>query len=93
MLHLLKWQIQAGLRGSSWRRSIADARHEIDKLLADSPSLRGEVEARLVDEYRAARRGAITETGLAPALFPKACPFTVAQVLVDAGLGETVSED
>lgn len=93
LLHLLKWQVQPGLRGISWQRSIASARHEIEKLLEDSPSLRNEIGSRLDGEYRAARQGAIAETGLVPTLFPKTCPFTVEQILVDAGLGETVSDD
>ena len=40
----------------------------------------------MVRRYRAA--GAIDETGLPPALFPKDCPFTVEGILTDAGMGE-----
>ena len=40
LLHLLKWQEQPALRGSSWRKTLRTQRREIRKLLQQSPSLR-----------------------------------------------------
>jgi hypothetical protein len=39
LLHLLKWQEQPARRGPSWRRSIRNARQEIEEIVAESPSL------------------------------------------------------
>lgn len=81
VLHLLKWQYQPGLQGVSWRQSIRNGRIAIDKILRDSPSLKGKLQEILVSEYPAARADAIDETGLEEQTFPETCPFTLEQVL------------
>jgi hypothetical protein len=79
--HLLKWAYQPDHRSTSWRTSIRNARAEITDRLDDSPSLRPHVPALLTAAYRQARGLATDETGLPLATFPKACPWTIAQVL------------
>jgi hypothetical protein len=76
MLHLLKWQFQAGLRGASWRQSIRNGRIAIDKLLRDSPSLKSSLSNMMTSEYPHARAYAIDETGLAETVFPESCPYS-----------------
>lgn len=41
LMHLLKWQPQPERRGTSWRLSIKNGRHQVDILMEDSPSLQG----------------------------------------------------
>jgi len=81
ILHLLKWRYQPGLRGVSWRLSIANARDEIAELLEDSPSLAPRLPEILARRYPAARSRAALETGLPIDVFPADCPFAVAQLL------------
>ena len=89
MIHLLKWRHQPRRRSNSWRESILDGRDQIQRLLEESPSLRGAVAAWVEERYRGGRSKASLETRLPLGAFPKECPFTVEQVLVDAGMGET----
>ena len=81
ILHLLKWRYQPERRGTSWRLSIRDGRHQLAKRVKDSPSLRQKIPDMAVDEYPLAREYAAAETGLPVATFPDACPFSVEQVL------------
>jgi hypothetical protein len=81
LLHLLKWQAQPALRGSSWRKTLRTQRREIRKLLKQSPSLRREVPDLMRDAYADAVKDAIDETGLRADLFPSACPYTPDDVL------------
>ncbi len=79
--HLLKWQVQPGLRGPSWRNTLIEQRRQADKLLKESPSLRAQV-PELVDEaYLDAVRDAVNESGLRRQTFAADCPFTVEQIL------------
>lgn len=81
VLHLLKWELQPGLRGASWRLSIQNARREIEIILEDSPSLKASASLCLQKEYPWARRNAVIETGLREEHFPSTSPYTVEQVL------------
>ena len=81
VVHLLKWHYQPGLRGVSWRLSIANARDEIAELLEDSPSLATQLPEILRRRYPAARSRAALEIGLVLATFPAECPFGIAQLL------------
>jgi hypothetical protein len=65
-------------------------RHKIELILDDSPSLRRELEERVSYAYPRARLQASRETGLPLANFPSICPYTVAQLLDDAFLSDTV---
>jgi len=88
LLHLLKWRYQPSHRSVSWQRSILHARAEVADLLEDSPSLRADVPAHIARRYRAARAGAIDETGLPPATFPRDCPFPPDDILTGTDMGE-----
>jgi hypothetical protein len=79
--HLLKWQYQPTHRTRSWQVSMAQARDRIGDVLERSHSLQPYPAQRLALAYRRARRDAITVTGLPPATFPEACPWTIDQVL------------
>jgi hypothetical protein len=78
LVHLLKWYYQPELQCGSWRGSIMEQRHQIDKLLADSPSLQNWPEGYLAEAYAYARRKALDETGLLR--LPEACPWSIAQI-------------
>ena len=83
MLHLLKWRYQPIFRGVGWQLSITNTRDEIQELLEDSPSLRGQLSALVARRYPAARQRAVLETGLPVETFPPASPFSVEQLLDD----------
>lgn len=83
MMHLLKWQYQPQRRGTSWRLSIENGRHQIRRLLKDSPSLKSKVSAMTIDEYHQAKKIAALETGLPLATFPDECSFTADQITGD----------
>lgn len=84
LAHLLKWRFQPSKRTRSWRSTISEQRSEIAALLADSPSLRGELGVALGRAYPMARRQAAEETGQPLTAFPESCPF---------GLEETLDPD
>lgn len=83
LMHLLKWQHQPERRGTSWRLSIKNGRHQVDILVEDSPSLQGKIPDLIAKEYTQARENAALETGLPLATFPELCPFTVEQITGD----------
>jgi hypothetical protein len=84
LLHLLKWQVQPTHRVVSWKLSIRNARHRIEIILQDSPSLSPRIRGFIVDEYPVARLDAIDETGLLETSFPADCPYAVEQVIDQA---------
>jgi hypothetical protein len=88
LLHLLKWAYQPERRGRSWRRSILLARQHLARRLRDSPSLRPELLAFVVEAYADARRLAAVETDLPSATFPETCPWTLDQLQDEAFLPE-----
>jgi hypothetical protein len=81
LAHLLKWQFQPGGRTTSWSGTIVEQRHQIDLVIADSPSLRLAVAEALDDAFRRARSLAAAETDLAETIFPTACSYTPDQIL------------
>jgi hypothetical protein len=85
VMHLLKWRYQPEGRqqGQSWASTIRTQRDRIEKLLADSPSLRREVATFIDQGYRKARLNALDETGLEESVLPESCPWTAEQVLDD----------
>jgi len=82
-MHLLKWRYQLTERSGSWRRSVRNARTEIQALLDDSPSLRAQVPTLLAQRYPKGRQDALDETGLPDAVLPHDCPWTPEQILDD----------
>ncbi|HEX4044325.1 MAG TPA: DUF29 domain-containing protein [Gammaproteobacteria bacterium] len=79
--HLLKWQYQPSRRGNSWKFTIKEQRFELIDLLADSPSLKHDLEKQLSHAYQKSLLLAIKETGLEQKNFPKLCPFSLKQIL------------
>jgi hypothetical protein len=87
IMHLLKWRHQPGGRSRSWSATIDEQRLQIEGILGESPSLRPNVAAMLVEAHAIVRARAIAEMGLAEA-FPEACPFTADEVLSRTFLSE-----
>lgn len=81
LAHLLKWQMQPGLRSASWRSTILEQRTEIALVLSDSPSLRRIASHELASLYVRAVRTGMSEPGLPAANFPPSCPYSFDEVL------------
>ena len=75
MVHLLKWNAQPERRGRSWALTIAEQRREAERVLAENPSLKPEVEDLLESAYRIARLRAARQTRLSIRAFPDQNPF------------------
>jgi hypothetical protein len=85
--HLLKLQTSpAADPARGWRDTIRRARREIERRLKDSPSLRREVSANVVDEMASARslvRANLQDYGEQPRIDIESATYTEAQVLGD----------
>lgn len=81
LMHLLKWQYQPQRRSRSWELTIIEQRREILDLLEDSPSLKHELEIKLVKAYQRALIKAEQETGISYTHFPMTCPYSLEQIL------------
>ncbi len=81
LMHLLKWEHQPERRGASWSATTNIARSEIDELLTESPSLRGDLKKSLGKQYERARQAASRETGLPTDIFPETCAYAREQVI------------
>ncbi|NER93857.1 MAG: DUF29 domain-containing protein [Symploca sp. SIO1B1] len=81
VMHLLKWQYQPEKQSKSWLATIQHQRDEIEALLMDSPSLRGQLEPGLEMIYPKAVRDACRETDLPETAFPLSCPFEIKEIL------------
>ncbi len=81
MLHLLKYEKQPAKRSRSWLTSIGKQRVKIGRIVRESPSLRSRLPEVLTECYSDAVKLASLETGIAPADFPEACPFSVEMLL------------
>lgn len=81
LTHLLKWQFQAGRRGSSWQRTIKEQRKAIALHIKETPSLKASLGSLDWNSsvWADAVTKAIEETDLD--IFPENCPWTVEQVL------------
>ncbi len=81
LLHLLKWHVQPGRRGSSWENTLAEQRRQLAYIFGSSPSLLRLFTRNWQDVYHYAVRKAVRETGLPERQFPAECPWTPEQVL------------
>ncbi len=81
LLHLLKWQYQAGLRSRSWQSAIVEQRARISEHLDENPSLRPGLSDAVATGYRYALLRVDRETGLPKEAFPAACPYGEADIL------------
>jgi hypothetical protein len=82
-LHLLKSQHQPQKRTRSWNESIDVALREIFDVLAESPSLRSQVQHSAVVAYARARRAASRETRLPLKVFPVEMPHDYERLAVN----------
>ncbi len=83
LMHLLKWQFQAGRRTLSWQYTVKEQRRKVIRLLQESPSLRYELDLKLAEAYEDGVIKAVKETSLSPDTFPPTCPYTLEQALDD----------
>ncbi len=90
LMHLLKWQYQPSKRSKSWQFTITTQRKEVAYALKEAPSLRTKfADVSWVDLVWAKAKGkAEAETGLELATFPDACPWDMADVLIEGWLPE-----
>ena len=79
--HLIKWRYQPQKRTTGWRSSIREHRDRIQRIIADSPSLRRLPYEILAEEYRKARGAALDDTKLPKERVPETCPFAIEDVL------------
>jgi hypothetical protein len=79
--HLLKWKLQPGGRGRSWKATIDVQRDDLAYLLQQMPSLRRYLRGQLTEIYPVAIKGAIADTDLPDEVFPATCPFSLEQIL------------
>lgn len=81
--HLLKWQYQPELQGSSWQATIREQRRKIKRLIEQNPSLSSYLEEALQEGYEDGLDLAVRETHLPYETFPEACPYPLEQALND----------
>ena len=71
-MHLLKLEFQPERATRSWRNTIRVQARAVERILADSPSLRREMPDFVAEAYADARQDAAGETGLPIGTFPQA---------------------
>jgi hypothetical protein len=81
--HLLKWEYQPQSRSRSWLATIRIQRLEISELMADNPSLKPSLEEVFQKAYLKSVALAVGETNLPECTFPKACSYSLSDVLSD----------
>ncbi len=67
--------------GAGWKRTVISARHEIDELIRDSPSLSTYPATRLADAYNTVRRECRVLPHFPTGGPPETCPWSIDQVL------------
>ena len=75
LLHLLKWQFQAGKRSKIWQITIRAQRTQIARHLAENPSLKAKLRQAMLEAYSDATLEAERETELPETAFPATCPY------------------
>ncbi|KJU84442.1 protein containing DUF29 [Candidatus Magnetobacterium bavaricum] len=81
IMHLIKWQYQPERRSESWSTTIRNQRTELKLLLADSPSLKYNIEAVTAKGFIAAKEEFEDETGISTKILPETCPYTFEQLM------------
>jgi len=81
LLHLLKWRVQPGMRGSSRQATIKVERRDLSRLLRDNPSLKSKLGEAMGDAYGDAIILAASETGLSEGGLPSSCPWSFEQAM------------
>lgn len=90
LAHILKWQFQPQKRSVSWTLTIKEQRRLLVRRIRKTPSLGPMlVDPEWIDEiWVDAKALAEKETGLDISTFPEACPWAMADVLVEDWLPE-----
>ncbi|MHB1531376.1 DUF29 domain-containing protein [Acidithiobacillus sp.] len=83
LMHLIKWRWQPEKRSTSWKLTIRGQRREIERLLKQSPSLKGYVPEVLAEAWNDACEDAEDETGLPMQTFPTGCPWDATSQILD----------
>jgi hypothetical protein len=86
LAHLLKWQFQPERRGKSWELTIWEQRRKLTKHLRENPSLRGQLEAAIVDAYDDAIAHLNRRTSLEKNRLPNQCPYTLDEIFNEDSL-------
>ncbi|NML62393.1 DUF29 domain-containing protein [Massilia sp. RP-1-19] len=81
MMNLLKCQFQPEPKSRAWLGAVREQRSEIERILAQSPSLGGAIAEYANHVYKAAYERAGAETGIPRAAFPQANPYSKEQLL------------
>ncbi len=86
IMHLLKltYQRRPAFLTRSWRNTIAEQRNRLDEALAESPTLRAQINELIAEAYPYAVKDAVRETGLPRTTFPDTCPYRIEQLLDEA---------
>jgi hypothetical protein len=79
--HLLNWQYQPERRGASWEKTIVVQRRGIEVVLEESPSLKPSLPETAAKAYQDAVLYASRAIKRSPLEFPRACPYTIEQLL------------
>lgn len=87
--HLLKWQHQPEKRSNSWLATIREQRTQINRILADSPSLKSYLEEAFSLSYQDGINLAVKETNLPYETFPENCHYEITQILEPEFLPES----
>ena len=82
-LHLLKWRVQPGFRGTSWQLSIKEQRQRLAIHIRHNPSLKSDLAETMADAYEIAVIRAQRQTGLDVSALPLRCPYSFAQAMDD----------
>jgi Domain of unknown function DUF29 len=86
LAHLLKWSFQSEelhRRAHSWRRTVREAREELNDLLEDSPGLVTRLKDAFPNVYDRARNKASDDTKLPLERFPVASPWTFDEAMTE----------
>lgn len=81
LAHLLKWHHQPSLRGRSWQLTVKEQRRQLQRHLADNPSLNARLEEFIEIAYLDAVLLAAKETGLEESDFLAQCPYAQKDIL------------
>jgi hypothetical protein len=79
--HLLTWQFQPALRGTSCQVSIRVQRRDTAYLMQNNPSLKAMLPEAIAQAYGTAVIKASAETDLAESIFPSVCLWTFEQMM------------
>jgi hypothetical protein len=81
LLKLMYWTAEKDYNKRGWRGTVIEQRRQLQRLLKDSPSLKGLLPEILPDCYQAAREDALKKYQLPSEMFPVEPPFTLEEIL------------